>query len=310
VEAIDARVVVPSAGPPCFLDNDLFGFNVIDGDELSIFPDQTVFIERLRRAGRDTAQLAIPGTAFDLTPGQVSISHPLPDADVGRIFSAKREYLERYASDWRPWLEQLKSAWPAPAPDLVGRLKAWWEPLLAQAPTLREGVGANVLLRAGDESVLVDFPAGEVQAHDGEPFAFSFDLPRPLVEAVVAEQAVDWSNALFLSCRFRAWRAGEFNEFVYNFLKSLSDERIVRAEAEARYRLAPPPEVEEIELCGYVMERWCPHRQADLSVFGEVEEGVLTCHLHGWQFDLETGRCLTAEDRHLRVRPASSRAAS
>jgi UDP-MurNAc hydroxylase len=41
-----------------------------------------------------------------------------------------------------------------------------------------------------------------------------------------------------------------------------------------------------------------------------VEEGVLTCHLHGWQFDLETGRCLTAEDRHLRVRPASSRAAS
>jgi UDP-MurNAc hydroxylase len=310
VEAIDARVVVPSAGPPCFLDDELFGFNVIDGDELSIFPDQTVFIERLRRAGRDTAQLAIPGTAFDLTPGQVSISHPLPDADVGRIFSAKREYLERYASDWRPWLEQLKSAWPAPAPDLVGRLKAWWEPLLAQAPTLREGVGANVLLRAGDESVLVDFPAGEVQAHDGEPFAFSFDLPRPLVEAVVAEQAVDWSNALFLSCRFRAWRAGEFNEFVYNFLKSLSDERIVRAEAEARYRLAPPPEVEEIELFGYVMDRWCPHRQADLSVFGEVEEGVLTCHLHGWQFDLETGRCLTAEDRHLRVRPASSRAAS
>ncbi len=88
---------------------------------------------------------------------------------------------------------------------------------------------------------------------------------------MVAERAVDWSNALFLSCRFRAWRAGEFNEFVYNFFKSLSDERIVRAEAEARYRLAPPPEVEEIELGGYVMERWCPHRQADLSVFGEVE---------------------------------------
>jgi len=189
-------------------------------------------------------------------------------------------------------------------------LKAWWEPLLAQAPTLREGVGANVLLRSGDESVLVDFPAGEVRAHDGEPFAFSFDLPRPLVEAVVAERAVDWSNALFLSCRFRAWRVGEFNEFVYNFLKSLSDERIVRAEAEARYRLAPPPEVEEIELCGYVMERWCPHRQADLSVFGEIEDGVLTCHLHGWQFALATGRCLTAEDRPLRVRPASSRAAS
>jgi len=30
-----ARVVVPSAGPPCFLDPDLFDLNVIDGDELA-----------------------------------------------------------------------------------------------------------------------------------------------------------------------------------------------------------------------------------------------------------------------------------
>ena len=52
-----------------------------------------------------------------------------------------------------------------------------------------------------------------------------------------------------------------------------------------------------------LLDRHCPHRQADLSVFGEIDDGVLTCHLHGWQFDLETGRCLTADDRHLRVRP-------
>ncbi len=54
VEAVGARVVVPSAGPPCFLDPELFHLNVIDGDELSIFPDQTVFIERLAAAGIDT----------------------------------------------------------------------------------------------------------------------------------------------------------------------------------------------------------------------------------------------------------------
>ena len=52
------------------------------------------------------------------------------------------------------------------------------------------------------------------------------------------------------------------------------------------------------------MERYCPHRQADLSVFGEVDGGVLVCTLHGWQFDLQTGQCLTATDRRLRVRPA------
>ena len=311
VEAVGARVVVPSAGPPGFLDPELFHLNVIDGDELSIFPDQPAFVRRLADAGIDTARIAIPGTTFEVTPAAITARHPIPDDEVRAIFDDKRAYLERYAADWAPWLAEHKATWHRPTTALLDQLKAWWEPLLALAPMLRQGVGANVLLRTGDDAVLIDFPGGEVRRHAEEPFAFSFDLPRELVETVVADRAVDWSNALFLSCRFSAWRAGEFNEYVYHFFKSLSEERMLRAEAEARYRLAPPPEVEEIELGGYVMERWCPHRQADLSVFGEICDEVLTCHLHGWQFDLATGRCLTAEDRHLRVRPVPpSRAAS
>ena len=51
VEAIGARAVVPSAGPPAFLDPELFRFNVITGDELSIFPDQRSFLSRLATAG-------------------------------------------------------------------------------------------------------------------------------------------------------------------------------------------------------------------------------------------------------------------
>ncbi|MEO7398449.1 MAG: Rieske 2Fe-2S domain-containing protein [Ilumatobacteraceae bacterium] len=35
-----------------------------------------------------------------------------------------------------------------------------------------------------------------------------------------------------------------------------------------------------------------------------MEDGVLVCTLHGWRFDLETGECLTAADRKLRVRRA------
>ena len=59
---------------------------------------------------------------------------------------------------------------------------------------------------------------------------------------------------------------------------------------------------EEIEIGDYVMQRKCPHRQADLSVFGEIEGNTLTCSLHGWRFDLTDGRCLNAENRPLRVR--------
>ncbi|MEZ5249659.1 MAG: Rieske 2Fe-2S domain-containing protein [Ilumatobacteraceae bacterium] len=51
-------------------------------------------------------------------------------------------------------------------------------------------------------------------------------------------------------------------------------------------------------------ERLCPHRQADLAVFGEIEGDHLVCTLHGWKFDLATGECLNATNRKLKIRPA------
>ncbi|MEO6122536.1 MAG: Rieske 2Fe-2S domain-containing protein [Ilumatobacteraceae bacterium] len=303
VEALDARAVVPSAGPPCFLDPDLFHLNVVTGDELSIFPDQLTFMERLGAVGR-TGLLAIPGSAIEVTPDGCTIHHPIADADVDAIFTDKGEYLRRYQADWMPWLQQLHAHWKSPTADLLNTIQRWWEPLLAMAPTLRHAVGANCLMRFGDLDLLIDFPAGQVRLFDAEPYRYRFEVQRELVETVVAQRAVDWSNALFLSCRFTAWRDGPFNEYLYNFFKSLSVERMRRAESEARRKLDPPDAQEEIELGGYIMERACPHRQADLTVFGEIEDGVLVCTLHGWRFDLETGECLTATDRKLRVRRA------
>lgn len=310
VEAVGARAVVPSAGPPAFLDPDLFGLNIVDGDELSIFPDQRVFMQRLADAGR-TGILAIPGTAIDVTPDALTVTHPIPDAEVDAIFTHKGEYLREYQADYLPWLDEMKRGWTShtelAGTALLDTVKAWWEPLLAMAPALRAGVGANVLVRAGDLDILIDFPAGQVRQWSSEPYSFRFVIQRELVETVVAQRAVDWSNSLFLSARFRAWRDGPYNEYVYNFFKSLSVERMRRTEAEALRKADPDRSGmagEEIRIGDYVCERLCPHRQADLTVFGEIEEGHLVCTLHGWRFDLETGDCLTATNRKLKIRRA------
>jgi UDP-MurNAc hydroxylase len=77
-----------------------------------------------------------------------------------------------------------------------------------------------------------------------------------------------------------------------------------RTEAEAVKKFAPVAPSDEITIGDYIVERYCPHRQADLSVFGECTGTELVCTLHGWKFDLETGECLTAQDRKLRVRRA------
>jgi len=310
VENIDARFVVPSAGPPAFLDDDLFALNMIDGDETSIFPDQTAFLARLDAAGRHGV-MNVPGTTIEVHPGSIEVTHPMPDQEVEAIFADKRAYLEQYRADWKPWLDDLRASWQPPSTDLLSTLQQWWEPLLDMAPTLRTQVGANVLINAGDLAILVDFPAGEVRAHHGEPFSFRFDIPRELVETVVAQRAVDWSNSLLLSCRFTAWRDGEFNEYVYNFLKSLSRERMRRAEAEVVRKLTPADVLEsmdepDIRVGDYVVQRRCPHRNADLAAFGEIDGCDFVCTLHGWRFDLETGRNKTASDQPLRIRRADA----
>ena len=310
VENIDARYVVPSAGPPAFLDEDLFALNMIDGDEVSIFPDQTAFLRRLADAGRHGV-MNVPGTTIDIGADSIEVTHPMPIAEVEAIFGDKRPYLERYQSDWVPWLAELKASWNPPSTDLLTTLREWWEPLLEMAPTLRTQVGANVLINAGDLPILIDFPNGEVRRHDGEPYSFRFDIPRELVETVVAQRAVDWSNSLLLSCRFTAWRDGEFNEYVYDFLKSLSRERMRRTEAEVVRKLTPVDVLEslhepDIRIGDYVVQRRCPHRNADLAAFGEIDGCEFVCTLHGWRFDLHTGRNKTASDRPLRIRPATT----
>ena len=147
VEAVGARAVVPSAGPPAFLDPELFRLNVITGDELSIFPDQRSFMSRLAAAGH-TGVLAIPGTAIDFTDREMSVTHPIADEAVDDIFEHKDEYLRHYQQDWMPWLTEMHRSWRPPSTDLLATLKEWWEPLLAMAPALRSGIGDRCLLRA------------------------------------------------------------------------------------------------------------------------------------------------------------------
>jgi UDP-MurNAc hydroxylase len=306
VQTLNARAVVPSAGPPCFLDESLFHMNVITGDEISIFPDQTKFLERLGDIKRINDILAIPGTVIEISPETISVTHP-ENIDVEKIFAKKEQYLRKYQTDWANWLVTEKQRWAIGHTDLVSTMQTWFEPLMALAPTLCKAIGASCLIKTDDLEILVNFPSGKVEKYSDQPFGFSFTIPRDLLEKVVSQHAVDWSNSFFLSCRFSAWRSGEFNEYLYNFFKSLSVERMRRTESEAAQRHGVIPELsDEIELGDYVMQRKCPHREADLSIFGEINGTELTCSLHGWRFDLKDGKCLNAENRPLRVRRRES----
>jgi UDP-MurNAc hydroxylase len=80
-----------------------------------------------------------------------------------------------------------------------------------------------------------------------------------------------------------------------------------RAEQEVARKSGAQDEVSnEIELGGYVLQRYCPHRKADLSEFGVIEGDHVVCTLHGWKFQLSDGECLNADDHKLSVRKRTS----
>ncbi|MFM8811043.1 MAG: Rieske 2Fe-2S domain-containing protein [Actinomycetota bacterium] len=303
VESVAARVVLPSAGPPCFLDEKLFHLNMFDPEDVSIFPDQTAFIDRLAKRGVTNPTLNVPGTCVEISPTEFTVAHPSPRDTVMKPFTDKKNYLRQYQSDWARWLAQERQSWPHDSTDLATSMQAWWEPLFVLSPTLRKAIGGSCRITSGEADLIIDFERGEVRQFAAEAVRYRFEIPRPLLEKVVRDRAVDWSNSLFLSCRFSAWREGEFNEFLYNFFKSLSVERIRRAEEEASRRTGVQEErSDEIELGDFIMQRKCPHRSADLSEFGVIQGEYVVCTLHGWKFRTSDGACMNAEDRSLKIR--------
>jgi UDP-MurNAc hydroxylase len=308
IEECGAAYVFPTAGPPCFLDEELWGFNDIFGDESNIFPDQVVYLDWLREKGHDEGRLLLPGSVASVAEPGCPVAHPYEPASVYASNETKAAYLREMQARRMPEVEAAKATWAQPDIDILASLTEWFTPLLEEAEHIAGGIDGGVRFTAedeqrGDVDVLIDFVAREVRAYGGEKVRYRFRTRRAYLEQLIAERQIDWVNSLFLSCRFSAQRIGPYNEFVYVFFKCLSEERLNYAEGWFAEQNAAEA-AETITLDSWEMQRRCPHLKADLSRFGSIEDGVLTCQMHGWKWRLADGKCLTSVGHDLRCAPA------
>ncbi len=305
IAQVGAGWVIPSAGPPCFLDPELRHLNDDCGDPANIFPDQWVFLEQMRAHGHDCGVLMIPGSVAAFTGSQLdSVDHPLSADQLEAIFTTgKAAYIADYAARKAPLLAAEKAGWAAAAGEsLLEPLRSAFEPIMLASDEICDGIGYPVELvlesRSHRQIIVLDFPKRLVREPIAdEKFRYGFAIPPELVRTVLRDNEPDWVNTIFLSTRFKAWRVGGYNEYLYTFFKCLTDERIAYADgwfAEAHDDTA------SISMDGWEIQRRCPHLKADLSKFGVVEGDTLTCNLHGWQWDLRSGRCLTTRGHELR----------
>lgn len=181
IEQVGATWIVPSAGPPVFLDDDLRDLNDDHGDEGNIFPDQHVFLEQLRIHGRDGGLLMIPGSTVDLAgKDQMALTHPIPDEQVDAIFTDKAAYIEDMAQRFAPIIAAEKATWaPAEGEPLLPALKAKFEPIMAQSDLICDGIGypVGLVMGSGDdaETVVLDFPKRVVREPSREKASTATD---------------------------------------------------------------------------------------------------------------------------------------
>jgi UDP-MurNAc hydroxylase len=302
IQDLEASFVFPTAGPPCFLDDELWGFNDIFGDESNIFPDQKVFLDWMVERGRDNGRLLLPGTVAHVSKPDCPLEHPMPAADLDKIFADKTSYLLDMKKRRQPAVEAAKATWAHPELDVLAEITEWFTPLLAEADRMAAGINGGVRFTAadrerGDIDFILDFETREVREYAGEKVRYRFQTKRAYLEQLIYDHEIDWVNSLFLSCRFTATRIGPYNEFVYTFFKCLSEERLNYAEG---WFAEAANDDETITMDGWAFQRRCPHLKADLTRFGQIEDGVLTCQMHGWKWSLESGKCLTSVGNELR----------
>lgn len=141
-------------------------------------------------------------------------------------------------------------------------------------------------------------PRAKVREYAGEECIYWYTIPADLVSTNIRDHEIDWSNSIFLSMQFQVGRSGKFNEFLTTFLKCLSVDRIEYVE---NWYQEQTDQTEDAEIGDWVVQRRCPHLRADLTKTGKVDEdGVLTCSMHDWKWDLKTGRCLSTSGHPIR----------
>ena len=244
--------------------------------------------------------LFVPGTQVDILGSDVTITQTLyTDAEIERIFHDKWTYLaeQRDSRQDEVRAEESRRATVLPPQEMLAAIKEWWEPLLRRARTIRDGVGGNVRFRIGELDMVVDFPKAKVREYAGEECIYWYTIPADLVSTNIADHEIDWSNSIFLSMQFSVGRSGKFNEFLTTFLKCLSRDRIEYVE---NWYAEQSDQTEDVQLEDWVVQRRCPHLRADLTKTGKIEDGVLTCSLHDWKWDLASGKCLTTTGHPIR----------
>jgi UDP-MurNAc hydroxylase len=291
IETLEPKTYLPSAGPACFLDPDLYHLNL---EPVNIFPSaaklEAYLNRRLSRVSPDISRL-MPGDELDARTGAVIRRSELVDAD-----EQYTQYLQEYAASYRDFFQQrARFGRQVDANAQLLRLRHALERKLQHLP-LAERVNVPFYFRfteIPERAVKVNFPMRSVRIVEEAVSAPFYELRAPAWQiAQVLDGDLSWEE-FSLTFRARIRRDPDTYQPVLHAFLLLDDEELTKW-CDMMLELESNRERIVVQ-CGeqeYSILRYCPHQGGDLAQ-GWIEDGrYLVCPRHRWHFDLtQDGHC-------------------
>jgi UDP-MurNAc hydroxylase len=309
IDRLAAKHYLPSAGPACFLSDDLFHLN---NNPNSIFPTAANLKEYIAIVRPDIADKII-----ELAPTESLrvIDHTIEVTPSHQAISATsvNEYLDQYKKRKEQLIANEIATFSIEVGDVLKDAKKHFQHLLEKVPAL--ATEANCILEVkvtGVGNFYVDSSRHTI--HDVGPQSslqqYTIELSPFWMRAII-NNLIPWEDFI-LSFRFKISRTPDiYNEAIIAFLHLETTEE--RSDYVA-YRKALR-EQEPDRMCrwynGDLIEhnRYCPHNGEDLAN-AHIENGILTCPRHFWQFSMVDGKGLNNEETinicALKIAPTSS----
>ncbi|NUR59817.1 MAG: MBL fold metallo-hydrolase [Catenulispora sp.] len=320
VRGVKPRLVLPYAGPPCFLDPTLAHHNA-QIPAPGIFPDQAQATAWLRERipGQETLFM-LPGDSVQLASSSsyavtrdahwegFAFDDPLAVADHLEVYKASRaqEIADVWAAHPDPPSGSGLAERFAEHFGRLGRMNRYFLDRIAM--TVRFDIGGEDGgvwdVQLGPERTVVDL---DPKDRTNDAVQYKLTMEARWLDAVLRGE-VRWED-LFLSLRFRSWRCPDvYNDYLVGLLKHADEEAL---QAVQDYETERDPDDTVTLRSGdraFEVTRYCPHAGEDLTegaVIEDTAEGpVLRCLAHNFGFSLTTGECLNARCDAIKVATA------
>jgi UDP-MurNAc hydroxylase len=290
IRVVEPIAALPFAGPPCFLDPEIFRHN--DEMETGIFPHQEQVAEWLAGQGIDNTVVLFPGDAWDATARRKD-TDPIWN---GFSLSERGSYLEAYAQRRRSQIEEVMARYPDPTESLWDPFQDYFRRLLEMSPYFNDRIGMRVgfdITGPGGGKWAADFRPGAEGVEDrlGE-CGYTYRFASRWLPSLLSG-ATPWED-FFLSLRFEAWRDPDvYNDHLLGLLKFAEPEALEAVEAFETSMDSDERITIHAEGKSYSIGRYCPHAGNDLLNTAEIlPGGIVRCLAHHYEFELETGRCV------------------